>query len=143
MRVLDIDNVARIGLMYIDGDKFENVMTDKFSLDYDDVNYIHDDFNELKIALLKLERINPDLDISTVLWQLRPDNSNLAVPVIAGGQGRRPAHLITPVNPEMKHVFTTGESAKRVTDEGFISHYYALRDSENRIVGVLEIRENV
>ena len=74
MRRLDIDNVARIGLMFLDGDKFENVMTDKLSLDYDDVNYVYNDFNELKVSMLKLERISPELNISTVLWQLRPDN---------------------------------------------------------------------
>lgn len=140
LRVLDIENVARIGLMYIDGDKFENVLLDKFSMDYDDVNYNHEDFKELKIAILNLEEINPDLNIATILWQLRPDNRNMIVPVINGsafpedGQGWD----IVPVNPEMKMLFKTGCPQVKKRDN-CTSHYYPLKNSDAEIVGILEL----
>jgi hypothetical protein len=59
--VLDVDNIARIGLMYLDGDKAENVMKDRLSLDYDDVTYDHADFLALKTAMTRMERINPEI----------------------------------------------------------------------------------
>lgn len=137
--VLDVDNVARIGLMYLNGDLVENVMLDKLSLDYDDVTYNHEYFKELKIALTRMERINPDLDVTAVLWQLRPDNDKLAVPIICGNAFPEEGWEITPVNPEMDHVFRTGESSVKKRSETCSSHYYAVRNSDNEIVAVLEL----
>ncbi len=138
-RVLDIDNIARIGLMYLDGDLVENVMLDKLSLDYDDVTYNHEQFYELKSALTKTERINPDLDITAVLWQLRPDNDQLAVPIICGNAFPEEGWEITLVNPEMDRVFKTGESCVKKRSDTCSSHYYAVRNSDNAIVAVLEL----
>jgi hypothetical protein len=134
-RVLDIDNVARIGLMFIDGDKLEDVLLDKLGhTDYDFEN-----FNILKKVLMKIEKINPDLDLTAVLWQNRPDNENLVVPVVAGnalpveGWGRKN------VNPSMKAVFEAGTSQVLKHDGEIASYYYAVKNSNAEIVGVLEL----
>lgn len=140
LRKLDIENVARIGLMFLDGDKFEDVLLDKLSIDYDDVNYNHEYFSELKGTLLKIEKINPDLNVTGVLWQLRPDNPDLVVPVIVGnafpeeGEG----WMITPINQEMKMTFKTGVEQIKKRDN-CTSYYYPLRNSNDIIVGVLEL----
>lgn len=138
-RILDIDNIARIGLMFLDGDKVGNVMLDRFSLDYDDVTYDHEDFRDLKTAMTKMERINPDLDITTVLWQLRPDNNKLAVPLICGNAFPEEGWEITPVNPEIDSVFVTGQSSIKRRTDTCSSHYYPVRNSENSIVGAIEL----
>jgi hypothetical protein len=138
-RFLDIDNVARIGLMYIDGDKLEDVLVDKLTLDYDNVNYDHICFNDLKIAVLKLERINPDLSLTAILWQLRPDNRELVVPVLAGSALPEEGWEITEINSEMKKVFETGMSQTRKRAGTCSSFYYPVRSSNADIVGVLEL----
>lgn len=142
-RELDIDNIARIGLMYLDGDKFETVLTDKFCTDYDDVNYNHEYFNELKIALLKAQRINPDFAIAAFLWQLRLDNANMVVPVISGDElpdvPWERYWTIQAVNEKMEIVFNTGVSQYFARENDYCSYYYALRNSDEEIVGVLEL----
>jgi len=138
-RVLDIDNVARIGLMFIDGDKLEEVLLDKLSTDYDDINYHHEYFMELKTTLMKIEKINPDLSLFAILWQLRPDNDNLSVPVIAGGSLPVERWFVTPVNEEMRKVFRTGKPAVFHRSGDASSYYYPVRNSAAEIVGVLEL----
>ena len=77
---LDFDSVARIGLMFLDGDALEDILLDR----YGHPDYDFDNFNSCKITLLKLERMNPSLGLTAILWQLRPDNEEMAVPVAAG-----------------------------------------------------------
>ena len=137
--LLDIDTVAKIGLMYIDGDKFEEVLLDKLTISCDDINYHHEYFNDLKIALLKLEKISPRLGITAILWQLRPDNRNIVVPVIAGRALPLEGWNIVPLNTEMNKVFLTGRSGKKIRPGQDNSIYYPLKNSSAEIVGVLEL----
>ena len=140
--VLDIDNIARIGLLFIDGDKFENVLIDKLSLDFDDINYFHDDFMELKVSLLKLSLINPDMDIKPVLWQPRPDNPRMAVPVVIGTSLPKEGPIGTDVvdaNPEVYKTYTEGTPTVKKREDGSSSYYYAVKNSDNDVVGALEL----
>ena len=102
---LDTDSVAKIGLMFLDGDCLEDILLDR----YGHPDYDFDNFNTCKIVLLKLERMNPNLGLTAVLWQLRPDNEEIAVPVAAGTalplEGYRPC----PVSGAVRRAFS-GES---------------------------------
>lgn len=138
-RILDIDNVARIGLMYIDGDKLENILVEKLG----HTDYVFENFNAVKKSLMKLEKINPELGLIAEIWQRRADNEDVVFPVVAGralpieGSRRRW------INPEMKAVFETG--VKQVYDrgDGIISYYYPIKNSDAEIVGVLELISGV
>jgi hypothetical protein len=138
-RMLDVDNVARIGLMFLDGDKLEQVLLDKLSTDYDDINYHHEYFRDLKTTLTKIERINPNLKLFAILWQLRPDNDNLAVPVIVGNSLPIERWFVTPLNEGIRKVFKTGEPVSFQRSETACSYYYPVRNSGAGIAGVLEL----
>ena len=138
-RVLDIDNVARIGLMYIDGDRLENILIEKLGhTDYDFVN-----FNVVKKAVMKLEKINPELALIAEVWQQRADNEDVVVPVVAGralpieGSRRRW------INQEMKSVFESGSSQIFKRENDVVSYYYPIKNSDADIVGVLELISGV
>ncbi len=151
-RVEDIREIARIGLMFLDGDKLEDVLRDKYSTDPDDINYNSEIFNELKIILMKIEKINPELGLGTVLWQLRPDNRDMVVPVIIGSELRHGAKIVAPFphvspwdiqqpNRWIKTVFTTGIESSVTWDDATTSFYFAVRNSDGDITGVLELQK--
>lgn len=132
---LDIENVARIGLMYLDGDKLEEILLDR----YGDTDYDFDNFNEVKKSIMKLERINPDLKLSAFLWRLHPNNSNMAIPVVAGNALPMEGWGRTLANEVIKAVFETGEKKVMKRTETLTSYYYPVRNSDDEIVGVLEL----
>ena len=148
----DICEIARIGLMFLDGDKLEEVLKDRYSTEQDDINYNSDIFNLMKITLMKIEKIYPELGLGTVLWQLRPDNSDMVVPVVIGSELRHGAEIVAPfppvapweiqqVNKWMKAVFADGNASKVKWDDGTTSYYFAVRNSEDDITGVLELQK--
>jgi hypothetical protein len=138
-RILDIDNVARIGLMYIDGDTLEDILVEKLG----HTDYVFENFNIVKKSLMKLEKINPELRLISEIWQRRIDNEDAVFPAVAGralpieGSGRRK------INRELKAVFETG--VKQVLDRGngVTSYYYPVKNSDAEIVGALELISGV
>jgi hypothetical protein len=133
--ILDIDNIARIGLMYIDGDLFEDVLLDKAGhTDYD-----FDKFNQLKISLLKLEKISPTLDIAAILWRSYPTNKDAVTPLIVGSALPFEGTKRTAPNRELALAFKTGERQVRRWNENCRSYYYPFYNSDEEIVGVLEL----
>lgn len=151
-RLEDIGEIARIGLMFLDGDRLEDVLRDKYSTDPDDINYNPEIFNDLKITLMKIEKINPELGLGTVLWQLRPDNRDMVVPVIIGSELRHGAKIVAPFPPVspwdiqqpnqwMKTVFDTGIESSVTWNDATTSFYFAVRNSDGDITGVLELQK--
>ncbi|GHU73698.1 hypothetical protein AGMMS49992_13150 [Clostridia bacterium] len=134
-RLLDIDNVARIGLMYLDGDAFEEVLLDRVGF----VDYDFERFNRCKIALMKLERINPDLDVTAVLWQSKADNHSVIIPLIAGKA--LPVEGWQPVlaNAEQLRALSGENGVEKQRGNRCASHYYPIRNSDADIIGVLEL----
>ncbi len=132
---LDIDSVARIGLLFLDGDALEEVLLDR----YGHPDYDFDRFNSCKIALMKLERINPRLGLTAVLWQLRPDDDSLVVPVVAGNalplEGYRPS----PVSPALRAALEGEFGSSAARSATCCSHYYPVRNSDGEICGALEL----
>ncbi len=132
---LDIENVARIGLMYLDGDKLEGILLDR----HGDTDYDFENFNEVKKSIMKLERINPDLNLSAFLWRLHPDNKNMVIPVVAGNALPVEGWQRIKANEVIKAVFETGEKKVMNRTETLSSYYYPVRNSDDEIVGVLEL----
>ena len=136
---LDIDSVAKIGLMFLDGDALEEILLDR----YGHPDYDFDKFNSCKITLLRLERMNPTLGLTAILWQLRPDNGEMAVPVAAGTalplEGYRPC----PVSPALRKALDGEFGAAAHRSESCWSHYYPVRNSDGEIVGALELLEGL
>jgi hypothetical protein len=133
---LEIDSVARIGLMYLDGDQFEEVLIDRFG----DTDYNFEYFTHVKNSLTHMENMNPSLGLCAVLWQLYPDNPDIAVPVVAGKSLPLEGWTRTPVDRQIQQVFTTGQSQLKMgAASGMSHHYYPVKNSDDEIVGVLEL----
>ncbi len=129
-----IDKLARIAQMFLNGDAFERVLIDQET----HTNYRFDEFNELKSCLMKLERLEEDLDVCAVLWRLYPQNSYVAEPLIAASGLPKTGWRRTFAPEAMRRTYLHGEPG-RVQHEGSCeSRYYPLRNSDDDIVGVLE-----
>jgi hypothetical protein len=131
---LDIDSVARIGLLYLDGDKLEKVLLDK----YGPTDYDFDLFNDLKKSVMKMEKINPVLNLSAVLWILHPNNEELGYPMVAGNALPFEGWMINKANKALKDMFTSGNKQVLKRSEVCSSHYFPIKNSDAEIVGALE-----
>jgi len=60
---LSTKDIARIALLFLDGDAFENVIPERWRefKNFDDLDYNEDEFNQLKIALMKVEQLSPGI----------------------------------------------------------------------------------
>lgn len=132
---LDINNIARIGLIFLDGDSLEGVMLDP----YGPTDYDFNLFNDCKKTIMKIERINPQVDISVFLWQKRADNPNFVLPVIAGKQLPITGWLKTPMTDSMRSAFGGGFGTIENRPEGGKSYFYPVRNSDAEIIGVMEL----
>lgn len=136
---LDLDSVVRIGLMYLDGDQFEDVQLDR----YGDTDYDFDRFANVKNALTRLENINPSLALCATLWQFHPKNPRLAVPVVAG-KSLPPEGWTRTLAPEpMMLARDSGLPQTRDRGQGLVSTYYPVKNSDGEIVGVLELLQGM
>ena len=131
---LDIDSVAQAGLMFLDGDILENVLIDKVG----HVDYDFDRFNRVKEVVMKIEKINPNLSLTAVVWQKKLTNRHLMIPVIAGNSLPLEGWAYADINDKALEAFggVFGAVLKR---GGVYSHYYPIRNSLYEIVGVLEL----
>ncbi len=136
---LDIDSVARIGLMYLDGDQFETVLLDRF----DHTDYDFDRFINVKVSLTHMENINPSLRLCAILWQLHPENDRVAIPVVCGKSLPIEGWARTMVNPEIAEVFDNGQPQVKDRGENRVSYYYPVKNSDDEIVGVLELLKDM
>ena len=135
LKDLDMDSIAEVGLMFIDGDIFEEVLLDE----YGHVDYDFDKFNHCKKMLMKIERINPAAQLHTFLWRKRAANQELVEPLVAGSllpvEG-----AYTSVLDEAKARAYSGEfGVSIVKANGHTAHYYPVKNSDAEIVGVLEL----
>lgn len=132
---LDVDSIARTGLLFLNGDSLEEILLDK----YGHVDYDFDKFNDCKKAIMRIERINPDADLCAVLWQLRPDNTEMAVPVAAGASLPLEGWQVCPAPQGVTRVLGGESTAVIERGRGIISHYYPVKNSDAEPVGVLEL----
>lgn len=130
-----IDGIARIGLMFLDGDAFEEVLIDQLT----HTDYRFDPFNRLRACLNKIERLDPDLDVSAILWRFIPGNPYVAEPLVAGNALPDTGWRRVFANPRLREAYATGGQTTLEYKGGYTSHYYALHNSDQDVVGVLEL----
>jgi len=150
-RLLDIENIGRIGQMFLDGDLLKKVMIDPFTCDEDDTDYDIPAFNALKAALSKVERMNPDLYLTGALWQWYPTNRRMAAPAVIGKAHPRNGWMrpdppvgwmITDCAPEMLRAMQEGTPTKATDGEGKWTYYFPIKTSAGVVVGALELSDS-
>lgn len=130
-----IDGIARIGLMFLDGDAFEEVLIDQEA----HTDYRFAPFNQLRACLLNIEKLDPDLDISAILWRFIHDNNYVAEPIICGNALPQTGWRRVYANRELREAYLTGGRTVLDYGGGCTSSYYPFRNSDQDIVGVLEL----
>lgn len=135
MTRFDIDGLARIALLFLSGDDLEHVLVDRRLY----TDYRFDEFNRLKAVLTKVERLEPNLDVSAILWRLFPGNPYLAEPLIAGNALPNTSWWRTASNEPMRKAGLDGENTVYEWKGRGVSHYYPVRNGDEDIVGVLEL----
>lgn len=130
-----IDGIARIGLLFLDGDDFEEVLIDQEA----HTDYRFAPFNRLRSCLSKIEVLNPQLDVSAILWRFIPGNSYVAEPIIVGNALPQTGWRRIYAGPMLRQAYLTGGRAVQEYGAGCASYYYGFRNSDQDIVGVLEL----
>ena len=137
MREWSIDEIARIGLLFLDGDAFENVLIDQET----HTDYRFEPFTDLKADLLRIEHIDPDMDLSAILWRVYPENKYLMEPLVAGSGLPNSGWRKTFASVPLRLAYQTGQPQIDPQPPNGTAHYYPLRNSNDDIVGVLELLE--
>lgn len=133
MRELNIEEVARIARMYIDGDAVENLLLDKTGhTDYD-----FDVFNAVKGALTRAERINPELRICAVLWTRRAGNPDMAEPIVCASALPREGWRALKCSDALARALDGCEHTVFEVQDS-VSHYFPVYNSDHEAVGALE-----
>ncbi len=132
-----INLLARVALMFLDGDDFERVLIDQRL----HTDYRFDEFNRLKQVLSKVERLEPDMDVSLILWRLYPTNPYVAEPLVAGNALPNTGWRRVPSNEAQREAFRSGAKRQFDWNGKGTSYYWPLRNSNDDIVGLLEILE--
>ena len=135
---LDIVGVGEVGLLFLKGDLLETVLIDKVG----QMDYVFDEFNELKRTVMKIERLNPTLGIACILWKPTYENSDVAEPLVCGNQLPTEGWGYSPMNPYMVAAYK-GEYTIFAREDGPTSNYFPIRNSANEIVGFMELLSNV
>ena len=135
LKDLDIDSIAELGLMFLNGDEFENVLLDK----YGHVDYDFDKFNHCKKVLMKLERVNKAAKIKAYLWQRRPDNPGMRVPLVAGSILPSEGTGMFPIDGATDRAFAGESGTTADKTNGLKAWYYPVKNSDGEIVGILEL----
>ena len=135
---LDITGVGEIGLIFLNGDLMETVLIDKVG----QMDYIFDEFNELKRTIMKIERLNPELKLTCILWKPTYENDEVAEPLVCGNQHPTEGWGYTPMNNAMKNAFK-GNYSIFVRTNGPTSNYFPIYNSSHEIVGFMELLSDV
>lgn len=146
--------IARLGALFLPGDFLEDVMpperreyplrvagtNSEFALG-DEIDFVEDHFNALKRVLLLTERIDPLRRPYSALWIRRPENPALGEVMVAGGALPSEGTHIMTLWPEILRAFS-GRPTRYDRKDGQ-TVYFPVRNSDEEIVGVLELTENV
>ncbi len=130
----EVDRLARVCLLFLDGDDLERLLIDQRQ----HTDYRFEEFNRLKAVLSKTERIVSEEDVTAVLWRLFPGNPYVAEPLVAGNALPNTGWRRTFSSMQMRSAYR-GEPTVLVWPEGGSSYYYPVRNSDEEIVGVLEL----
>ncbi|WNQ12413.1 hypothetical protein MJA45_05015 [Paenibacillus aurantius] len=146
--------IARLGVLFLPGDMLENVMPPerkeypllvagakgRFAVT-DEIDFVEDNFNALKRVLLLTERIDPQREPYAALWIKRPENPSHGEVMVAGRALPGEGTYIQPLWPEILRAFAGRPT--RWDRDGGETVYYPVRNSDEEIVGVLEVTEHL
>ena len=135
---LDVDSIAKVGLMFLDGDIFETVLLDR----YGHVDYDFDKFNHCKRVLMKIERINPEAKLHAYLWQKRAANQEVVEPLVVGSLIPAEGMGTSALDAAKAEAFGGAVGVTAAKASGHMAHYYPVRNSDAEIVGVLELTKD-
>jgi hypothetical protein len=137
----DLMEIARIGVLYIPGDLLEEVMPPQHRdyLDGDGIDFVETHYNTLKRMLLLTERIDPPRRVKTALWVKRPSRPELGEVMVAGRALPIEGYDIVTLWPEIERAFSGLPS--RFDRSSGETVYYPVRNSDEEIVGVLEVSQ--
>ena len=135
---LDIAAVGEVGLIFLNGDLLETVLIDKVG----HVDYVFEDFNQLKRVVMKIERLNPSLELACILWKPTYENDEVAEPIVCGNQLPTEGWGYSPMNGAMIGAYK-GENTVFAREDGPTSNYFPIRNSANEIVGFMELLSGV
>jgi hypothetical protein len=136
---LDLDGVAEVGGIFLNGDLLEEVSIDPSNVQ---VDYDFDKFNELKRCVMKIERINPGLGVTCILWRTRLGNEDAAEPLVCGKALPNENWDKADVNPDMRSALN-GKPAVFTRENGSVSNYYPIYNSDHEIAGFMELLTSV
>ena len=149
-RLLDIENIGRIGQMFINGDLLKNLIIDPLTCDEDDTDYDIPAFNKLKAALSKIERMNPDIYITGVIWQWYPANKRMAAPAVVGRvlpvthwkkADPQTGWMITDCSAPLSEALRQNRNTSAVFEDGRKTYYFPIKTSDGNVTGALELTE--
>lgn len=150
---MDICDIARIGLLFLNGDDIPQAMTMPDWTNSDYIDFDHQRFNAIKQVLLRIERIDPEQHIFCAVWTRRPDDANACEAIVLGSKhawGARPIAWPPSSEPfwEIMPMFDAlsealgGADVSHIAYSGAESWFFPIRDSETEIVGALELRRS-
>ena len=145
----DLIEIARIGVLFLPGDALENVMPperreypllawtgSEYGLG-DEIDYVEDNFNAVKRTLLLIERIDPRRSAQSAVWIRRPESPDKGEVIVAGGTGPIEGTQIERLRPELERALAG--TPTRLWRGWGETVYYPIRNSDEEIVGALEI----
>ncbi|PYI54812.1 hypothetical protein [Paenibacillus flagellatus] len=131
--------IARIGALFLSGDWIEEALPPKYraypngdELDFEEIPY-----NAVKRTLLLTERIDPSSGAIAAVWVRRPDDPDKGEVLVAGKALPIEGPDIIVLGAEIRRAFS-GLPTRRKRPVGE-SVYVPVRNSEDDIVGVLEV----
>jgi hypothetical protein len=134
--LLPIEEISRITLLYLNGDDFESVLLEKIGhTDYDFAK-----FNRLKKVLLAVPLIDPSQVVDAILWQSCCENRRVGSALVAGTSLPHEGCKRVYLNPQIMSVLNGGRPCQKDWGNDQVSYYAPLRNSNDEIVGVLELQ---
>jgi len=132
---MDMQDIARIGLLFLDGDDVANALIDKVGhTDYD-----FNCFNRVKATLMKIEKIDPASGVHAIVWVRYATDGPVVIPLIAGSSLPVEGCKRMLANPELRAAFDQNIYKVKPRETGIISHYFPFDDSLGDQAGVLEL----
>jgi hypothetical protein len=130
-----LEEVARIGALFVEGDFLEEVFASGRDWQSgDDINFAHAPYIELKRAILRIEQI-PDFRCFATLALIRRDDPAKAEAVVCGM--RNPFGIAPiPMTPAMRRCVKKGEVTSE-TANGRVRAYAPIANSDGETVGFL------
>jgi hypothetical protein len=141
-RMRRLQEVVRLGQLFIEGDMIDQLLTEYGYTwtDPDNIDYNHEPFIAMKKVVMRLERTPVDGgDAFVNIWRRRPDDKTKAEPLLAGMRLSPIGRGIIEMTKPIRDALVAGKQGVDRRDDGTISIFAPIRDSMDRIAGAIEV----